>query len=197
MINSNKHQKQNSLLKITIEMIVIVVIILLFGKLLKKTEDTYYKSAYPIKYESTVLQYAKEFKIPQALVFAVIKNESSFNPEAVSSIGAIGLMQITEDTFDFIKFRLKDVSSIVYEDLFDPTLNIKYGTALLGILYKEFKTYRNVLCAYHAGWGSVKKWLADSQYAPDGKTIETIPFDDTAIYVERVLTAFEMYEKIY
>lgn len=197
MIKSKKRNYKNQSLKIILEIIVIVALIFIFGQILKKTDETYYKSAYPIKYESTVFQYAKEFKISPALVFAVIKNESSFDPQAVSSIGAIGLMQITEETFDFIKLRLKDTTEIVYNDLFNPTLNIKYGTALLSILYKEFKTFPNVLCAYHAGWGSMKKWLANDEYTPDGENIQTIPFGDTAIYVERVLKAFEMYQKIY
>lgn len=197
MLKSKKRTYQNRSLTIIIEIVVILALIFLFGNVLKKTDDAYYQSAYPIKYQETVLQYAKEFKIPCELVFAVIKNESSFDPQAVSNIGAIGLMQITEETFDFIKLRLKDTSLIVYNDLFDPTLNIKYGTALLSILYKEFKTFPNILCAYHAGWGSVKKWLANPDYTPDGENITTIPFKDTAIYVERVLKAFEMYQKIY
>ena len=72
------------------------------------------------------------------------------------------------------------------------------------IVYFEFQCtnemgdlVRNTLCAYHAGWGSVKSWLADPQYAPDGRQVEQIPFADTRDYVQKVERAMEIYRRLY
>ena len=67
-----------------------------------------------------------------------------------------GLMQITEETFQWIRFRMKDESGASYDDLFDEKINIQYGTFLLKTLLDEFGSEANALCAYHAGWGNAK-----------------------------------------
>lgn len=159
----------------------------------------YTKAIHPLEYSSFVQKYSKENNLSEAFVYSVIKCESSFDPTAVSPIGAIGLMQITEETFEWIKFRMKDSSEedTVYSDLFDPEKNIKYGTFLLSILIEEFDTEHNALCAYHAGRGSLQKWLKNTQYSQDGKNISYIPFDDTRAYVERVLKIKEIYKELY
>ena len=151
---------------------------------------------YPLKYEEYVDSYSQDYNVPDDLVFAVIKSESSFDPAAVSSIGAIGLMQITEDTFNWAKWRMGDTNTI-YDDLFDAETNIKYGTFILSLLLAEFKTPETALAAYHAGWGSAKKWLADNNHSIDGETIYSIPFKDTAAYVPKVIKTCSIYHKLY
>lgn len=162
-----------------------------------KAVERFYQKAYPTGYAQLVEQYAEENGLDPALVYAVIRTESSFRPLAQSSVGARGLMQLTEETFDWVAFRMDDQSGTTFEDLFDPETNIRYGTFLLKELLDQFGSENNALCAYHAGWGNAKKWLADPQYAPDGKTIETIPFADTRGYVQKVLDTKETYQKLY
>lgn len=157
----------------------------------------YEKSAYPVKYEHLVQSYSAEQNLDEDLVYAVIRTESSFRPLAESSVGARGLMQITEETFDFIHYRLGGTEQTVFADLFDPETNIRFGTFLLRILIDEFGSVSNALCAYHAGWGNAKKWLANEQYAPDGKEITNIPFGDTGRYVKKVLKTWEKYQTLY
>lgn len=156
----------------------------------------YYRTAYPAKYQNEVLAHSKEQGLDPSLTFAVIYTESRFRPAAVSSIGARGLMQITKDTFEWAKWRMKD-NSTSYEDLFDPATNIKYGTFILSLLKEEFESDEVALAAYHAGWGNVKKWLSDLSYSSDGQRIDTIPFRDTAWYVPQVLKVQEIYRRTY
>jgi len=156
----------------------------------------YYKAAYPLGFAGTVMEHSALHELPPGLVFAVIWTESGFRPNVVSSADARGLMQITEDTFEWVQLRYgKDGD--VYEDLFDPGRNIEYGTALLRLLLDEYGTERNALAAYHAGWGSARSWLASPEYSPDGVNITHIPFLDTNYYVHRVLQTWEIYRRLY
>lgn len=93
--------------------------------------DRYYRMAYPVEYQALVEQYCQEFSVEPALCYAVIRTESSFNPEATSSIGARGLMQLTEETFDWVKSRLEPQSDTTYDAMYEPEKNIEYGTYLL------------------------------------------------------------------
>lgn len=157
--------------------------------------DGVYRSIYPCKFSQLVEDACEERGVPPSLVYAVIKNESSFRPDAVSSVGARGLMQLTEETFEWVKDRMGTEET--FEDMFDPEVNIRYGTYLLSVLLSEFKSQQNALCAYHAGWGSVKKWLADPNYAPDGQQVEIIPFADTDYYVDKVQKTAAIYQELY
>ena len=79
----------------------------------------------------------------------------------------------------------------------DPKTNIKYGTYLLSILKKRYNSIIEVICAYNAGIGTVDKWLKNPQYSRDGKTLEKIPYTDTAMYVKNVLECHRMYKNLY
>lgn len=159
--------------------------------------DRYYENAYPLKYTSLVDAACEEKNLDRALVYAIIRTESGFNPDAQSNVGARGLMQMMPDAYDWVHMRMGRESELDYEQLYDPAVNVEYGTEMLRLLFDEFETQTNVLCAYHAGWGSVKKWLADSAYAPNGKTVSNIPFEDTAHYVSKVNRAAEVYRRLY
>lgn len=154
------------------------------------------KRYYPLKYKNTVEQMSQETGVSESLIYAVIHTESGFRPEVESHLGARGLMQLTEDTYEWVKFRKQDDSGD-YNDLFSPEKNIQYGVWLLSLLQEEFTAQTNVLSAYHAGWGNVKKWLDDERYTPDGNIITNIPFRDTAHYVHKVERAQKIYQILY
>ena len=156
----------------------------------------YYKSAYPTHYKDIVVRESLKHDLALELVFAIIHTESGFRPQVQSSVGARGLMQITEDTFDWIGYRM-DKIGYDYADLYNPEHNIEYGTALLRLLLDEFGSVENALCAYHAGWGSVKRWLSNPETSYDGENIHTIPFGDTKRYVEKVISTQEIYKNLY
>ena len=162
-----------------------------------RANEIYYDAAYPIEYEDLVSQYCEEYQVDEALVYAVIKNESSFTPDAVSSVDARGLMQIQGPTLEWAVYREGEDAQVTADDLFDPQVNIKYGVMLLRLFLDEFEHLDVALCAYHAGWGNVKKWLDDPEYSDDGVTLKTIPFGDTSSYVQRVLQTRDKYQELY
>ena len=153
-------------------------------------------TAYPVKYENYIKRYCGEYDLPVSLVCAVIHTESGFDPEAVSYVGARGLMQITEDTFEWARWRMED-DDAVYDDMFDPETNIKYGCYVLSWLKGKLSVDTTALAAYNAGIGNVTSWLEDSRYSTDGMTLIDIPFEETARYVPKVLRAQTIYETLY
>lgn len=165
--------------------------------LLKGAVQLLYTRIYPIKYEAIVKEAAKETGVSEALIYAVIRTESGFHPSAQSSIGARGLMQITEDTFEWARFREAGEAGDTYDEMFDPEKNILYGAHILKLLMEEFQTVDTALCAYHAGWGNVKKWLNTPENSPDGITVDNIPFSDTEQYVKKVQNTMKIYQRIY
>jgi len=151
---------------------------------------------HPIKYSNYVERYANEYNVDKYFVYAVIKTESGFDPSAVSSVGARGLMQIMEDTFDWIKFKLDDEDT-EYANMFIAEDNIRYGCFFLGYLYNEFGNIETAAAAYHAGRGSVNSWLKDPQYSSDGIHLDNIPIKDTAHYVNKITKAMDIYIELY
>lgn len=155
-----------------------------------------FRTLYPLRYEETIDFYAEEYGLSAALLCGVIHSESRFQPDAVSKIGARGLMQITEETFEWAKWRMGDTKT-TYADLFLPEVNIRYGGFILKLLLEEFENEAAGLAAYHAGWGCVKNWLANPQHSSDGTTLSHIPYRDTAHYVPTVQKAAQIYRRFY
>lgn len=155
-----------------------------------------YKQLYPKKYESAVSTWSQQYGVDENLVYAVIKCESGFDPQALSSVGAVGLMQITEDAYDWANFRLGKTGDS-FSSLYDPETNIQYGAYLLSLLQELFGDEKTAVSAYHAGQGNVAQWLTLEEYSADGKTLDDIPFPTTEEYVKRVFEAKAIYEKLY
>lgn len=158
--------------------------------------ERFQRYTHPIKYENLVEEYSRENGLDKYLVYAVIKTESGFDPTALSNVGARGLMQIMEDTFDWVKFKIGDEDT-QYLDMYDPETNIRYGCWLLGYLYEEFGNVETTMAAYHAGRGQVNQWLSDRNISSDGVHLDDIPISDTAHYVRKIVRAMDTYKKLY
>ena len=176
---------KKSLVIIILSLVVCIVLGLFATSAIKRFLVSLEYKMYPLsdEYLTEIEKWSGEYGVPVEIVCGVIYTESNFDPNAVSSAGAVGMMQITSDTFDWIMFRLKEERS---EDaLFDYKVNIKYGTYLLSYLYDEFGDWDTAFAAYNAGRTKVKSWLKDERYSENGKLIE-IPYKETSDYVERV-----------
>ena len=150
---------------------------------------------YPLEHTDLVDAYAEEYRVPREVVYAVIHTESSFRIEAQSHAGAIGLMQITPDTFDWLKLKMGERLDI--GTLYDPNVNIKYGTYFLSMLYSEFNSWEVALAAYNAGLNRVKNdWILNEEYILDGKVIK-LPYEETENYVRKVMKGIQIYKKLY
>ncbi len=153
------------------------------------------KTLYPLDYSDYVEFEAEENNLSPYFVYAVIECESGFNPKAVSHTGAVGLMQIMPDTFDWI--NMKTGMTFDFSEASDPAVSVKYGCYLYGYLLEKYENEAVAVAAYHAGIGSVDKWLKDEKYSSDGKTLKDIPFPTTKKYVNKVIKTKNIYEKLY
>lgn len=162
--------------------------------LIAKSVTTNY--LFPFKHKEAILNYSRQNNLDPCLVLAIIKAESKFNSDARSNKDAVGLMQITEDTAEWVakKMELKDYSS---DKLYDEEYNIKMGCWYLNNLRDEFNDTNTFIAAYNAGRGNVNDWLNDSKYSDDGKTLKYIPYDETKQYVDRVNTYYKVYKYLY
>ncbi len=153
------------------------------------------KMNYPREYQETVSKYSSEFNVPEPLIFAVIKAESGFDPNAQSPAGAMGLMQLMPSTFSWVAGLCGDkepVGSITEVDA-----NIKYGTYYLSYLYEKFGNWETAVAAYNAGHGRVASWLGDTRYSENGTDLTSIPIEETDNYVNRVFGYYENYKELY
>lgn len=180
--------------KIKTILIIIVSAAVLFTAF-SVTGKTVMKTLYPMKYTEYVEKYSAEYGVDSKLVYAVIKTESSFNPNAVSYADAVGLTQITPETFEWLRQKLGEENENL--SLYDPETSIKYGAFFLSYLIDEFENTDTAIAAYHAGRGRVAGWLKDKEISRDGKTLGEIPIPETAHYVKKVNKAFNIYNNLY
>jgi len=145
-----------------------------------------YSLLYPRPYPGEVVAAARATRVAPALIYGVMRQESLFRSDAVSAAGARGLMQLKPGTAAQIGRRL-DASLPDDADLLDPAVNILLGSAELDRLVAEFDGSVPVaLAAYNAGPRAAERWLPESAMDAD-VWIENIPFNETRLYVQRVL----------
>jgi len=150
---------------------------------------------YPYAYWDTVEAISEKHCIDPLLVLSVMREESTFDPDAKSSAGAIGLMQLIPQT----AFRLDSNLQLGITNtsqVCNIKNNIHLGTYYLSILIKEFGSYTYALAAYNAGEEKVRKWIQKGNYKSIDEFIEDIPYAETRNYVKRVMTTFFEYKRV-
>lgn len=173
----------------------ILLLSVLTGFLCQFIWDKVDQANYPQDYSEYVEQYAGQYGVPEAIVYGIIKTESSFSSGAVSGAGAVGLMQIMPDTFNWLMTMTNE--SLETGMLYEPETNIKYGTYYLSYLYLRYGTWDTVFAAYNAGHGSVDEWLENDEYTDDNGKLIKIPYKETENYVKKVNHAIEVYTRLY
>jgi soluble lytic murein transglycosylase len=153
----------------------------------RTTPDWYERIRYPLEYEHIVRGHAKNYELDPALLAAVIYRESKFDAEARSPSGAIGLMQLLPDTAKGIAVHTGG-SRFRVPDLYDPEINVRYGSFYLRRLIVKYGNERSALAAYNAGQTNVDRWLESGQ---------GIQFPETRQYVDEVLEARGVYRDAY
>jgi soluble lytic murein transglycosylase len=149
--------------------------------------DWYARMRYPLRYEHIVTGHARNYDLDAALLAAVIYRESKFEADAESSSGAIGLMQLLPDTAKGIALHTGG-SRFQVEDLYDPEINVRYGSFYLRRLIRKYDDTRLALAAYNAGQANVDGWLTKG---------EGIPFPETREYVDEVMELRDIYARAY
>jgi soluble lytic murein transglycosylase len=142
---------------------------------------------YPLRYEQIVRGHARNYQLDPALLAAVIYQESKFRADAKSSSGAIGLMQLRPDTAKGIAIRTGG-SRFQTSDLYNPEINVRYGSWYLRHLLNKYGEEKTALAAYNAGQRNVDRWRAAGQ---------GIQFSETRAYVDRVEDVKDVYHRAY
>ena len=142
-------------------------------------------------YADEIFKSATTYNISPSLIFAVIRAESNFDTNAISQANAKGLMQIIPPTAKEIAVN----KGIVFDEniLFDYKINIDFGCYYLKQMIVNSNNTTNALASYNAGIGTVEKWLNNIEYSSDGKTLDSIPYKETSIYVKKIA----IFEKLY
>lgn len=180
--------------KILILLIIIIILIAIYK--IFNIENIILKHLYPIKYEEYVTKYSNELNIDPMLSYAIIKTESNFKEEVRSKSGAIGLMQLMDNTAKEQAQKLN--VEYTNETLLNPEKNILLGLNYFSTLLDKFnQNYILAFTAYNAGLGNVQKWISNGTIKEDGTDIENIPFKETNMYVRKIINNYEKYRKLY
>jgi soluble lytic murein transglycosylase len=149
-----------------------------------------------------IQQAASRAGIPAPLLFGLVREESTFEPRAVSPQRAVGLTQVIWETATDMA-RLLRIKLRGRKDLFQPRINAMLGGRFLANLVRLYRG-RSLLAvaAYNAGPGNVDRWLANRGLRRDGpvpedEIVEDIPFEETRLYVRKVFGSFAAYAHLY
>ena len=150
---------------------------------------------YKLEYTEYVKKYANEYNVDEYLIYAIIKAESNFEPNAESHRGAKGLMQLMYSTAEDISRRIG--IELNEDNILEPDININLGTKYISMLIQKYNNINLALAAYNAGSGNVDGWIEKGTLKSDGSDIENVPFTETNNYVRKILRDYEIYKNIY
>jgi soluble lytic murein transglycosylase len=166
-----------------------------------KNDPLLWGSIYPKAYERVVESESKKRKVEPYLVWSIMKAETQYKHDAISPVGAVGLMQFMPYTSQKVAIILDEEHKI--ENMFNPDIAVKYGATYLRKLSEELGgQFPLVAAAYNGGPHRVKLWLRNFK-EKDGSNmdydvfVEHIPFNETRTYVKRVMSYILTYQKLY
>lgn len=157
----------------------------------------FWEFAYPKAFSSYVDKYSKDFSVPNELVWGIMRAESQYRKDAISPVGALGLMQVMPFTGYRVANLLGD-KDFQPRQLLEPSAAIKMGSRYLARLMVKFdNTIPLVAAGYNAGPHRVKNWLASFGHLETDEFIEHIPFLETRNYVKKVVSNCYVYSQLY
>ncbi|MDI3310022.1 MAG: lytic transglycosylase domain-containing protein [Thermoanaerobacterium sp.] len=179
--------------KVILVIAMVITVLTIYGV---KT-NWFLKQLYPKKYSQQVYFYSNQYGVDPNLIFAMIKAESNFNPDSVSSKGAIGLMQVIPETGTWVANYI-GIKNFSVNMLFNPDYNINIGTWYLKYLLNQFNNDVTLaVAAYNGGSGNVSNWLKDKRYSENGSDLKKVPFSETDKYIKKVLKYYKIYTNLY
>ena len=196
--NKNTEHERSKKLK-NKKLLIVIILILIVIVFLGIFKDKILKIIYPKTFKEYVSIYSEEYNIDENLIYALMKAESNFKSKAVSNRGAIGVMQLMEETaLDVAKKAEIDIDeNNLKQELLKPEVNIKIGTIYIKTLLDQYQNVEVALAAYNAGIGTVNTWIEEGIIKKDGRDIENIPYKETNQYVRKILRDYKIYEYLY
>jgi soluble lytic murein transglycosylase len=157
----------------------------------------FWRMAFPMPYRAAIERYSRTQKIDPFLVCALIRQESEFNPKAISYANAYGLMQVLPATGRDLARQLR-VRHFSTRQLLTPDRNVQFGTKYFRWLLDSLDDHpEEALAAFNAGKSRVNLWRTWGPYSEPAEFVETIPFTQTREYVQVVLRNADVYERLY
>jgi len=164
---------------------------------LESAPAEFWKLAFPLPYRAELERFARQNGLDPFLVAALIRQESEFNPKAVSRMNARGLTQILPGTGRELSRRLK-VKAYGTASLFVPVVNLQLGTFYLKTIVDSLGgRWEAALAAYNAGPSRARAWSSWGEFREPAEFIETVPFSETRNYIQTVLRNADTYRRIY
>jgi len=158
--------------------------------------EKFWRLAFPLPYRKALEEYCRAQMLDPYLMAALIRQESEFNPKAVSRANARGLAQVMPATGRQLSRKLGMRFRTAM--LFTPDTNLKLSTYYLKQLSDDMQgKWEAALASYNAGKTHVTAWLAAANYREPAEFVESIPFNETRAYVQSVLRNAEVYRRLY
>ena len=153
--------------------------------------------AFPLPYRADLERFSKQNDLDPFLMAALIRQESEFDPKVTSRANARGLTQIEPVTGRELSRKLK-IPAYTTAKLFQPTLNLQFGTYYLRLVTNQLGGHTEAaLAAYNAGMTRAKSWLTWGDFQEPAEFVETVPFTQTRGYIQAVLRNADAYRRIY
>jgi soluble lytic murein transglycosylase len=156
----------------------------------------YWEALFPKAYWLDLKKYAAQNSLDPYLVASLIRQESEFNPNAVSRANAVGLMQLLPKVGKGVAKQEK-IRHFSSQQLFNPTVNMQLGTRYFRAMVDKFGAFEYALAAYNAGSDRVDDWLAQGKYRDPQEFVESIPFTETREYVQAIMRNTSVYRQLY
>ena len=189
-----RRSRQKRLRRLALLLVLAVCAALLLPGLWKRAE----RMLYPRKYEALVEQWADTYDLDPLLVDAFIRTESGFDPQATSTVDARGLMQMTEETFIWLRSKIAPDEGLLFANLYDPETSIRFGCYYLHLCMERYNgDVATAAAAYHSGWGTVDALLQMEEHSADGETLQGFPYSQMNHYVKKITSCYAEYQRIY
>jgi len=157
----------------------------------------YWETLFPLPFRSDLEQSARQAGVDPFLLAGLIRQESEFDPQALSPANAYGLTQVRPGTGREYA-RKAGIPRFTNRLLFQPSANLKIGASILrGMLNENSGQVEETLASYNAGPSRLVTWLAWNQYREPAEFVESIPFTETRDYVQAVLRNADVYRRLY
>lgn len=157
----------------------------------------YWENLFPRPFWADLKKSAVQNELDPFLVASLIRQESEFNPGAVSRADALGLMQLLPKTGKKVAHELK-VRNFSTTGLLSPAMNLQLGTRYFREMVDHFGGHvEYALAAYNAGPDRVQSWMAQGKYRDMAEFVESIPFTETREYVQAIMRNAAIYRKLY
>ena len=141
-------------------------------------------------------KYSSNNALDPYLVASLIRQESEFNPNAVSNKNAVGLMQLLPKVGKGVAKQEK-IKHFTPQALFTPDMNLRLGTRYFRAMVDKFGGFEYALAAYNAGADRVETWKSYGKYRDPQEFVESIPFTETREYVQAILRNENVYKQLY